>query len=103
MARTHSAKTVAPTPLRREFEAVYENNVLRPLAPVPDLPEHIRLRVTVDLPEREPSPADREARIAELERLADELNDMMTDEDWEAILEPRRQQRRCLDRLNPNS
>jgi predicted DNA-binding antitoxin AbrB/MazE fold protein len=32
-----------------QFDAVYENGVLRPLNPV-DLPEHERLSVTVNLP-----------------------------------------------------
>jgi predicted DNA-binding antitoxin AbrB/MazE fold protein len=86
------------TAVRQEFEAVFEDNVLRPLTPVPNLPEHVRLRVTVEVPEPELSAADREARVAEIERLADELASMMTDEDWKAIEDARLDQKHFFDR-----
>ena len=34
--------------MRVTIEAIYEAGILKPLAPLPDLPEHTKVRITVE-------------------------------------------------------
>lgn len=36
--------------MTEEFEAIFENGVFRPTQPIEGLPEHTRVRVSVDIP-----------------------------------------------------
>jgi predicted DNA-binding antitoxin AbrB/MazE fold protein len=53
-----------------EFEAIFENGVLRPISPL-TLPEHARVRLIVTA--KAPSELDEEARLDEARRRLDEM------------------------------
>ena len=80
--------------MKREVDAVYEGGVFRPVTSVGDLPEHAHLRLTIELiPQDQAAPQDVEARIAEIERLAEAAFGALTPDEEAALRVARK--RRC--------
>lgn len=88
-------------PAKREIDAVYEGNVFRPVVRVEGLPEHARLRLIVVPPPAKPlPPEDAEARIVELEQLAQAALGNLTPGEEASLAAARLDQRRFFGRRN---
>jgi hypothetical protein len=85
--------------MKREVEAVYDGEALRPVTPVGALPANARLRVTIEVaPPYRPTPEEREARVAELQRLAEAAFGGLTPDEEQALRAARLDDHRFFDR-----
>ncbi|MBI3974184.1 MAG: antitoxin family protein [Chloroflexi bacterium] len=84
--------------MKQVVDAVYEDNVFRPQTPVAGVPEHVRLRLVVETAAVEEAPEDLEARIADIERLADAALGGLTPDEEAALQGARLEQQNFFDR-----
>ena len=74
--------------MTQTFEAIYENGLLRPLQPLEGIPEHGKIRLTVDAEARQPHPLLKycgtvsDADTAEIARIIEEEFEQVNPDDW---------------------